>query len=106
MLELHGKRVDSIEEAPPLAASVAAERVPGFLSVNTPISSHVSAQRAVEWFRQGYLQLSEEEEEEEVNDEHVPYGGIKRLAFQVKKKGGRVFSKIRAASTLEQSNTN
>lgn len=38
-LELRGKRIDSLSDAPPLAAVLAATRVPGFLSVNTSIPS-------------------------------------------------------------------
>ncbi len=37
-LELFGKRVDSVTDAPPLAATLAATRVPGFMSVHTPIT--------------------------------------------------------------------
>lgn len=36
-LELWGRRVDSVADAPPLAATLAATRIPGFLSVHTPI---------------------------------------------------------------------
>jgi hypothetical protein len=36
-LELWGKRIDSLSDAPPLAAVLAATHVPGFLSVNTSI---------------------------------------------------------------------
>jgi hypothetical protein len=37
-LELLGRRVDSVTDAPPLAATVAATRIPGFMSVHTPIA--------------------------------------------------------------------
>mmetsp|Transcript_10065 Transcript_10065/g.11164 ORF Transcript_10065/g.11164 Transcript_10065/m.11164 type:complete len:487 (+) Transcript_10065:220-1680(+) len=37
-LELWGRRVDSVTDAPPLAATLAATKVPGFMSVHTPIS--------------------------------------------------------------------
>ena len=37
-LELWGRRVESVADAPPLAATLAATRIPGFLSVHTPIS--------------------------------------------------------------------
>jgi hypothetical protein len=105
MLELQGRKVASVEEAPPLAASIAAERVPGFLSVNTPILSDSSAQRAMEWFRQGHLQLSEENIENQ--EQEIPNGGLgTRLAFQVKKTSAHVWKKVRAASTLEQSSAN
>ena len=68
MLELQGRRVASVQEAPPLAASIAAERVPGFLSVHAPILSDASAQRAMEWFRQGHLQLSDEHVEQQARE--------------------------------------
>lgn len=103
MLELEGRRAKSVEEAPPLAASVAAERVPGFLSVDAPIASDVSAKRAVEWFRQGYLQLLMEEQGDE--EQRLPDGKLKRLGYRVKKKSGQVFQRMRAASTLEPSTT-
>lgn len=102
MLELQGTRVASVEEAPPLAASFAAQHVPAFLSVDTPIASDGSAQRAVEWFRRGDLQIVSEEDEDSQQVEAE--GGIKRLAFQAKRRGGTLFHKLRAASTLE-SNT-
>lgn len=38
-LELWGKRIDSLSDAPPLVAAFGATRIPGFLSVNTPIPS-------------------------------------------------------------------
>jgi len=38
-LELWGKRVESVADAPPLAATLAATRIPGFLSVHTSIPS-------------------------------------------------------------------
>jgi len=37
-LELLGRRISSVTDAPPLAATLAATRVPGFMSVHTPIS--------------------------------------------------------------------
>ncbi len=110
MLELQGRKVASVEEAPPLAASIAAERVPGFLSVNAPILSDGSAQRAMEWFRQGHLQLSEDNIENQ--EQEIPNGGgggaglARRLAFHVKKTSAHVLKKVRAASTLEQSSAN
>jgi hypothetical protein len=97
MLELQGRRVNSLAEAPPLAASFAAQRVPGFLSVDGPITTDVSAKRAIEWFRRGNLQLVEERMEE------VPYGGLRRLAYQVGKGGSAILDRIRAASTLNLS---
>lgn len=36
-LELWGRRVESVADAPPLAATIAATRIPGFLSVHTSI---------------------------------------------------------------------
>ena len=106
MLELQGRKVASVEEAPPLAASIAAERVPGFLSVNAPILSDSSAQRAMEWFRQGHLQLLSEEENIENRQQEIPNErGLGRLAFQVKKTSAHVLKKVRAASTLEQSSS-
>eukprot|EP01083_Nonionella_stella_P134888 410327_1 len=36
-LELWGRKVESVADAPPLAATLAATRIPGFLSVHTPI---------------------------------------------------------------------
>jgi hypothetical protein len=110
MLELQGRKVASVEEAPPLAASIAAERVPGFLSVNAPILSDGSAQRAMEWFRQGHLQLSEDNIENQ--EQEIPNGGggagglARRLAFHVRKTSACVLKKVRAASTLEQSSAN
>jgi hypothetical protein len=107
MLELQGRKVASVEEAPPLAASIAAERVPGFLSVNAPILSDGSAQRAMEWFRQGHLQLSEDNiENQEQEIPNVGGGLARRLAFHVKKTSAHVLKKVRAASTLEQSSAN
>lgn len=110
MLELTGRKVASVEEAPPLAATVAAQYVPGFLSVDTPISSDVSATRAVEWFQRGNLQLLEEDGVQGCDgsaEQAIPKGGIQKLAYNVKKQGGRAFSRIRAASTIESNvNTN
>ena len=97
MLELLGRRVDSLSEAPPLVTSLAAQHVPGFLSVHGPITSDASAQRAVEWFRRGNLQLEEDESEQ------VPDGGLWRLAYQVRIRGSALFERIRAASILNPS---
>lgn len=97
MLELQGRRVNSLSEAPPLATSVAAQRVPGFLSVDGPITSDASVQRAVEWFHHGNLQLEDDQLEQ------VPDGGLRRLAYQVGKGGSALFERIRAASTLNPS---
>jgi hypothetical protein len=97
MLELQGRRVKSISDAPSLAACFAAQRVPGFLSVDGPITTDASAKRAIEWFRRGNLQLVEEQMEQ------VPCGGLRRLAFQVGKGGSAVLDRIRAASTLNPS---
>ena len=44
-LELLGRRVDSVQDAPPLAATLAATQVPGFMSVHTPIEFKDSTNR-------------------------------------------------------------
>lgn len=44
-LELVGRRVDSVTDAPPLAATLAATRVPGFMSVHTPIAFDTDKKR-------------------------------------------------------------
>jgi hypothetical protein len=97
MLELQGRRVNSVTEAPPLAASFAAQRVPGFLSVDGPITTDASAKRAIEWFRRGNLQLVEEQMEQ------APEGVLRRLAYQFGKEGFAILDRIRAASTLKPS---
>ena len=97
MLELQGRKVKSLSEAPPLATSLAAQRVPGFLSVDGPITTDASVQKAVEWFRRGNLQLVEDQLE------RIPDGGLRRLAHQVGKGGSALFERIRAASTLNPS---
>ena len=96
MLELQGRRVQSVDDAPPLAAGFAAERLPGFLAVHTPIEIDAAAERAVDWFRRGNLAMLDNDEEQE----QVPQGRLRGLAYPTKQKGGAVLQRIRAASTL------
>jgi hypothetical protein len=51
-LELSGKRVTDLSQVPQLAASIAAQRIPGFMSVHSPVAEQdTTAARAVDWFR-------------------------------------------------------
>jgi hypothetical protein len=94
-LELVGHRVPSVRDAPPLAASLAAERVPGFLSVNTPLQSQddETAAQAVQWFRgrDGSLPLriTEDDSEPIIIDRRA------RLTAM----GKNIFERVQAATT-------
>lgn len=120
-LELLGKRVDSVTDAPPLAATLAATRVPGFMSVHTPIACNnnlkslegkngegldksklqelmiedTAAINAVKWFRgsndEGSLSLQVLSD----ND-----GEEEELMTKVINKGLNALHRIRSATTL------
>jgi hypothetical protein len=115
-LELWGKRVESVADAPPLAATLAATRIPGFLSVHTSIPSgpedldnvkkpiqekQVKAQiaaddaaiRAVNWFRGKEESLPLEVLKENDNDEN--------FVDSVVTLGLSVAQRVRAATTAK-----
>ena len=80
-LELVGRRVDSLRDAPPLAASIASHAIPGFASVSGPIPFGDTievekidkttrlwdpiSRKIINWFRQNHLKF---------DDEYVPFG--------------------------------
>jgi len=115
-LELWGKRVESVADAPPLAATLAATRIPGFLSVHTSIPSgpaepangkkaipekQVKAQmaaddaaiRAVNWFRGKEDSLPLEVLKDNDNDEN--------FVDSVVNLGLSVAQRVRAATTAK-----
>jgi len=57
-LELVGKKVSSLQHVPPLIASLAAKNVPGFTSVNYPISSRMTPLNSDGGTKQGYENLN------------------------------------------------
>lgn len=61
LLELVGKRIHGLEEMPSLVASMAAQRVPGFLSATPPKAAATSL---VSWIRQHPIQLNVDGEED------------------------------------------
>ena len=95
-LELVGKRVDSVTDAPPLAATLAATRVPGFMSVHTPISSSDNVENsvnAIKWFRgnDGSLPLQVLPENDDLQVD---------LVTKIANKGLNLLYRVRAATTL------
>ena len=95
-LELVGKRVDSVTDAPPLAATLAATRVPGFMSVHTPIASSNNVENsinAIKWFRgnEGSLPLQVLPENDDLQEDFVT---------EVANKGLNLLYRVRAATTL------
>lgn len=96
-LELRGRRVDSLQEAPPVAAAVC-HKVPGFLAVHTPLTEDGAAQEALAWFRRNdghRLALATEE------PDRLPDGGkVAQWVYRVKRTGSHVVRRLRASSSL------
>jgi len=90
-LELTGKRVSGLSEAPPLAAEVAANYIPGFSSVHSPVSQDDErARRSVDWFRyrgSAELQILADKDDESISN-------------RLQKRGATIVERIRAATTL------
>jgi hypothetical protein len=109
-LELVGRRVESLRDAPPLVASIASHAVPGFAAVRGPIplSEKVlckltrtgvslrdpNAEKALRWFRQNKLKFDEE---------YVPFGmpGLRSntLLAKFREPVARAYDKLRLATT-------
>lgn len=120
-LELWGKRIDSLSDAPPLAAVLAATRVPGFLSVNTSIPSiDQSTKKLKPNFQSKKLNKKDLSEEEMAADEaairavHWFKGREGSLPLQISKDSGdhpnliatmidhglSIAQKVRSATTM------
>ena len=85
-LELTGRRIDSLRDAPPEAARVASE-VPGFTSVDVPIGeSYDHKNKAIEWFKEDTLELPIDAED------------IKVRSLQLK--GLKLFERLQKASRI------
>lgn len=93
-LELTGKRISDSSNALPLAARIAAERVPGFLSVHAPVAeADELAARAVDWFRgkgSEVLQVTPD------FDETKPAAWMRRW----QRKAGSVAKRVQEASAI------
>ena len=89
-LELQGRRVDSVADLPPLAASVAAKYA-GFLNVASPV---INAKQAIQWFREDSLCSIDH-----YNEEEIPNGSIHRALYHGRKQGEQIWQRLRQAST-------
>ena len=89
-LELTGRRVHSYEDIPPTVAQVAAEYVPGFLSVHTPIQSTEQGQVALKWFRESNVQVmppldDDDDGDDVVSKQNLFLGGLRQQRIQLQR---------------------
>ena len=91
-LELQGRRVNSVADLPPLAASVAAKYA-GFLNVASPV---INAKQAIQWFREDSLCSSDHHNNEE---EILDGSKLHRSAYHARKQGKKIWQRLRQAST-------
>ena len=103
-LELVGKRVQSLRDAPPVAAKVASQ-IPGFTSVNAPLvtsfdrseTSHDDnlneVKSAIDWFKNDTLDISH------IEDEMMATKGYSRyVSPQTKARLRKILKTLKAAS--------